>query len=115
MEAFGILLVLALVVVVFVLPIAAFVRSGRAVRHAEEISARITALQLELARLKHSFEQPVAPPSHATERTAPAPAPRPESALRSVFWRESGWSRAAPSCGARTTRSPPTRFAPPAL
>src|SRR5438477_5576755 len=79
MEAFGILLVLALVVVVFVLPIAAFVRSGRAVRHAEEISARIAALQLELARLKHSFEQPVAPPSHATERTAPAPAPRPES------------------------------------
>src|SRR6266540_244652 len=57
MEPFLVLLVLGLVVVVFVLPIAAFVRSGRAAREAEQLSARITALELELARLRTAQEQ----------------------------------------------------------
>src|SRR5438876_6059014 len=79
MEAFGILLVLGLVVVVIVLPIAAFVRSSRAVRAAEQLNTRITALQFELARLKRSLEQQFAAPSHASERPASANAPRSES------------------------------------
>src|SRR5438094_10298830 len=56
MEPFLVLLVLGLVVVVFVLPIAAFVRSGRAAREAEQLGARIAALELELARLRTAQE-----------------------------------------------------------
>src|SRR5882724_10610099 len=78
MEAFGILLVLALVVVVFVLPIAAFVRSGRAAREAEQLSARITALQIELARLRFSLEQQVAALQTAVESTVSPAGPQSE-------------------------------------
>src|ERR1041385_914325 len=57
MEAFAVLLVLGLVVVVFVLPIAAFVRSGRAAREAEQLSARLTRIEIELARLRAAERQ----------------------------------------------------------
>ena len=56
-ELVAIVLVLGLVAVVFVLPIAAFVRSGRAAREAEELSARITTLEFELTRLRIAQEQ----------------------------------------------------------
>ena len=55
-ELFAILLVIVLVVVVFVLPIAAFVRSGRAAREVEQLGARITSLELKLARLRTDQE-----------------------------------------------------------
>src|SRR5881296_1347828 len=56
-ELFGILLVLGLVAVVFVLPIAAFVRSSRAAREVEQLNARITSLELNLARLRTGQEE----------------------------------------------------------
>src|ERR1044071_8052902 len=67
MEAFAVLLVLSLVVIVFVLPIAAFIRSGQAAREAERLEARITALELELARLRTAQEQRLAPPQAVAE------------------------------------------------
>jgi len=76
LELFAILLVLGLVVVVFVLPIAAFVRSGRAAREAEQLSARITSLELELARLRTGREELAAP--QATAEAVPSRASRPE-------------------------------------
>src|SRR6266568_1662456 len=57
MGAFAVLLISGLVVVVFVLPIAAFVRSGRVARETEQLSERITALELELARLRIAQEK----------------------------------------------------------
>src|SRR6266511_2911776 len=72
MEAFAVLLVLGLVVVVFVLPIAAFVRSGRAAREAERLGARIHELEVELARLRTALERssPQAPGEAVTSRAA---------------------------------------------
>src|SRR6266516_4227509 len=79
MEISAVLLVLGLVVVVFVLPIAAFVRSGRAVREAEQLSARITALQVELARLRNSQEQELNALKASVEEAVSARASRPET------------------------------------
>jgi len=70
-ELVAILLVLGLVAVIFVLPIAAFVRSGRAAREAGELSERIIALEIELARLRSAHEQELA----ALQATARASRP----------------------------------------
>ena len=75
MEPFVILVVLVLVVVIFVLPIAAFVRSGRAVREAEQLRARVAALQAEFARLKIPREEQIAARQTAVERAVSAAAP----------------------------------------
>jgi uncharacterized membrane protein len=103
MEGFIILLVLGLATVVFVLPIAAFVRSGRVSREAQELSARLAELRLDLTRLKEMLERPgdslkapvegqvsqraagaeVSGPSAATlpvEAGGPGPAPGPVAA-----------------------------------
>ena len=56
-ELFVILLVLGVIVVVIVLPIAAFVRSGRSAREVEQLSARITSLEIQLSRLRTSQEE----------------------------------------------------------
>src|SRR5439155_20182217 len=84
MEALAVLLVLAFVVVVFVLPIAAFVRSGRAVREAEQLRARINALQTELARLKIPREEQSGPRKTAVEHAVSAAAPPTEPSEASV-------------------------------
>src|SRR6266566_3855081 len=78
MEAFIVLLILGLVVVVFVLPIAAFVRSSRAAREAEQLSARITLLELELARLMPAQERELAA-LKASAEAASFRASRPET------------------------------------
>jgi hypothetical protein len=78
MEIFAVLLVLGLVVVIFVLPIAAFVRSGRAAREAEQLSARIRGLELELARLRTAQEQALAGLKSSAEAIS-ARAARPEA------------------------------------
>src|SRR5437762_4543969 len=77
MEPFVILVVLVLVVVIFVLPIAAFVRSGRAVREAEQLRARVAALQAEFARLKIPREEQTR--KTAVEHAVSAAAPPTES------------------------------------
>ena len=79
MEPFVILVVLVLVVVIFVLPIAAFVRSGRAVREAEQLRARVAALQAEFARLKIPREEQSAARQTAVEHAVSAAAPPTES------------------------------------
>src|SRR3989454_960462 len=79
MEPFVILVVLVLVVVIFVLPIAAFVRSGRAVREAEQLRARVAALQAEFARLKIPREEQGAARQTAVEHAVSAAAPPTES------------------------------------
>jgi uncharacterized membrane protein len=78
MEAFGILLILGLVVVVFVLPIAAFVRSGRAAREAGRFHARLTTLEFELERLKKTQEQKPTALKTSVEQKFSAPASQPE-------------------------------------
>src|SRR6266516_2761652 len=60
MEAFAVLLILGLVAVIFILPIAAFVRSGRAAREAEQLSARITSLEIKLGHLRTAQEEELA-------------------------------------------------------
>src|SRR5437016_1901869 len=79
MEPFVILVVLVLVVVIFVLPIAAFVRSGRAVREAEQLRARVAALQAEFARLKIPREEQGAARQTAVEHAVSVAAPPTES------------------------------------
>src|SRR6266545_3135652 len=87
MDPFLVLLVLGLVVVVFALPIAAFIRSGRAAREAEQLSARISALELELARLRTAQERELAAQKASGEavssrasRTETRPAEQPAEA-----------------------------------
>src|SRR5262245_49714707 len=76
MEIFAVLLALGLVVVVFVLPIAAFVRSGRAAREASQLSARVTVLELELGRLRTAQEEALAALKASTEAVSARAAPR---------------------------------------
>src|SRR5436190_7853009 len=75
MEPLLVLVVLGLVVVIFVLPIAAFVRSGRVAREAEQLRARITLVELELARLRTGQEQVIA----ALKASEAASSSRPET------------------------------------
>src|SRR6266850_1272853 len=77
-EAFAVLLILGLVVVVFVLPIAAFVRSGRAAREAEQFRVRLTTLEFELARLKKAQEQKPTALKPSVEQQSAAHSSRPE-------------------------------------
>ena len=51
MDGFIILVALAFLATVFVLPIVAFVRSGRAARETEQLGARLRSLEDELIRL----------------------------------------------------------------
>lgn len=79
MEDFIILLVLALIGIVFVLPIAAFIRSGRAVHDAEVLRQKVASIEGELLRLKHPLpsqstsSQPISSPSPGTADVPPAP------------------------------------------
>src|SRR5881394_3988839 len=73
-EFFVILLVLGVIVVVFVLPIAAFVRSGRSAREVEQLSARITSLEIQLSRLRTSQEE-LAALQGSAEVSSGAPGP----------------------------------------
>src|SRR5437016_2638609 len=108
MEPFVILVVLVLVVVIFVLPIAAFVRSGRAVREAEQLRARVAALQAEFARLKIPREEQIAARQTAVERAVSAAAPPTESpgAPLAASLREAREQRP----GARTQEPTPTKL-----
>lgn len=68
-----ILLVLALIGIVLVLPIAAFIRSGRAVRDAEVLRQRVVSIEGELWCLKHPLpSQPTS--SQPISSTSPEPA-----------------------------------------
>ena len=69
MEGLIILVVLALVGGVIILPIAAFVRSGRALREAESLRKRIATVELDLWRLKR--ESRSQPASESTPEAAP--------------------------------------------
>src|SRR5437588_4116741 len=110
MEPFVILVVLVLVVVIFVLPIAAFVRSGRAVREAEQLRARVAALQAEFARLKIPREEQGAALKTAVEHAVSAAAPPTESpgASLATSLREAREQRP----GARTQEPAPPRLPP---
>lgn len=67
MQGLLFLLVLGLIGVVFVLPIVAFIRSGRAVRDSEALQRRLAAIEGELWRLQHPVSaQPTAPASPET-------------------------------------------------
>lgn len=97
MEGLIILVVLALVGGIIVLPIAAFVRSGRALREAEHLRQKLWALENELHRLKQKAASSLTPPAETvapTVRTetppletslAPEPAPPISSAHREAI------------------------------
>ena len=65
-------LFILLVVVIFMLPIAAFSRSATAVRRVEELSARLDPLEAEIYSLRRELSQ--------RGKTVPTPRPAPESA-----------------------------------
>jgi hypothetical protein len=78
MEGLIILVVLALVGGVIILPLVAFVRSGRAIRDAEFLRQKIASLEDELRWLKHQFgSKPTtaAAPDAAPETPVPAGPP----------------------------------------
>lgn len=75
MEGLVILLVLGFVIVVFVLPIAAFVRSGRADREAQQAAARLALVQRDLAGLRESLERLEAALRSAREGPGPVASP----------------------------------------
>src|SRR5688572_6008923 len=77
MEIVGVLLVLGLVVVVFILPIAAFIRSGRAAREAGQLNARIALLERELARLRTAQEAALAALKASAEAVSSGSRPEP--------------------------------------
>src|SRR5438034_1609189 len=79
MDGFIILVALAFLATVFVLPIVAFVRSGRAARETEQLGARLRSLEDELIRLRTSHEQQLGALRTAVERGAAAHASQPES------------------------------------
>ena len=79
MDGFIILVALAFLATVFVLPIVAFVRSGRAARETEQLGARLRSLEAELIRLRTSHEQQLGALRTAVERGAAAHASQPES------------------------------------
>jgi uncharacterized membrane protein len=57
MEGLVILIALGFLLAVFVLPIAAFVRAGRAQRQTDQLITRITALEVELVRFKRKQDE----------------------------------------------------------
>src|SRR5437879_3441655 len=79
MDGFIMLVALAFLATVLVLPIVAFVRSGRAARETEQLGARLRSLEDELIRLRTSHEQQLGALRTAVERGAAAHASQPES------------------------------------
>src|SRR5687768_7437828 len=68
MEGLIILAVLAMIGGVIILPIAAFVRSGQAIRKAEHLQHKLASLESDLRRLKRQFGSPApAPPEDTLE------------------------------------------------
>jgi len=78
MKGYAILVFLAVVVTVFVLPVVAFARAGRAEREAERINRRITAIEVELVRLRNLMEKQAVTLEGPVERTVVASEPRSE-------------------------------------
>src|SRR5438034_4845083 len=78
MEGYAFLVVLAVVVTVFVLPVVAFARAGRAEREAERINRRLTAIEVELVRLRNLLEKQAVALEGPVERTVVASEPRSE-------------------------------------
>jgi len=75
MEGFIILIVLALIGGVIVLPLAAFIRSGRAIREAERLRLRVGTLENDLRRLRDEHRAAeAASPTTATAKPRTPPA-----------------------------------------
>jgi uncharacterized membrane protein len=77
MEGFIILVVLAVVGGIIILPVAAFVRSGRAIREAQHLRDQVALLEIELRRLTRQFGTTTAPtmPEAAPSETPVATGP----------------------------------------
>src|SRR5690242_14767839 len=80
MEGLIILVVLALVGGVIILPLVAFIRSGRAIREAEHLRHKIESLEHDLRRLKRQFDsQPATRPTPAAASGSSVPTEPPFS------------------------------------
>ena len=75
MEGLIVLVVLVLVGGVVILPIASFIRAGRAVRDTENLRHKVAALEFELRHLTRERH----PPTPSPEATAHEPSVPPES------------------------------------
>ncbi|MBI4658137.1 MAG: DUF2339 domain-containing protein [Verrucomicrobia bacterium] len=82
MEPIIVLILLGLFVVIFVLPVVAMVRSGRAAQDIERLTARIRGLESELARLQRDQlrQPPPTGPHEAPAAPAPTAGPMPAAA-----------------------------------
>jgi uncharacterized membrane protein len=74
MEGLIILVVLALVGGVIILPLVAFVRSGRAIHDAENLRHKVASLENEVRRLKRQVESPTTLPTPETALGSSVPA-----------------------------------------
>jgi uncharacterized membrane protein len=131
MEGLIILVVLALVGGVIILPIAAFVRSGRALREAEHLRHKLASLDSELRRLKRQFgSEPPSPgapediletpvtamppvPVPATHSETPVELPPAEEAMAETSAAETAASAARPTSTPHPPPLPPVFAASP--
>jgi uncharacterized membrane protein len=114
MEGLVILIALGFVLAVFVLPIAAFVRAGRAQRETSQLITRITSLEVELVRLKRKpaepSPEPIVPSESVVTRTSATTEPPPwEQPLASALLEAREQKPSVPSeepVGASTRHEP---------
>lgn len=94
MEPILFLLGLGLFAIVFVLPIVAFVRAGRAERETEHLRLRLNRLETELAQLKKRLEERFSPDTSSATQTSQDTACEPKPASTSL--EAPGYSAPAP-------------------